>query len=819
MSKRKKRYKKKTHVVSGSREIKSFTIPIWEEHPDLTSLGIILLLLLIFFFPVIFSNKTLLPPDAIASRSFHSFVKDALSRGVYPLWNPYIFCGMPSLASLSTAPYTNILNQIIMKSIWVLSLGFIDPATNFLRIFVYYFLFGAFTYLLLRSKRLNPEVALFSAIGIVFMPQIVAYSAFGHNTKLCTAVFIPLIFLLVDRLLKKQNIFYFSLTSLVVGLQFLCAHIQICFYTQLMAGLYLIFWIVNTLRERKSAGKIVKGVCLYGGAVLIALLISSVLYFSVWEYSHYSIRGGGPTGGLEYGYATNWSFPPSEIATYFIPSFMGFGGDTYWGPMPFTDFPLYFGLIIFMLAGLALIINRNRTVWFFTILSVIVLFISFGKYLPVLYGPMFKFFPFFNKFRAPKMIQVLLQFSMVILAGYGLQGITQFHSEGDGKRIGSVKRYLMIFGGVVLIFFLILLFGRDFYMGWASKARGGRVAAAAAYDKAIVDGLKAIVFFIFSYAIVMRAMKKRISSKWVPFVLAGFVFIDFWIVDHRFVNLRPKREEKSYFQETSDVKFLKEKDGEFRIWPIEDRRMKNSRGPNWYMYHLIQSISGYQGARVRIFGELRDQFQPYLFSTKSPELRRRFLKLTNVRYVVSPFDLTRLDSTFKPVFFPLKKQDRAVYEFTDSLPRIFFPHRVIQVIGKDNILRYMMSSDFDPSDVAVIEKRAPLNISYSDSNRAKILKYDIDKIEIEGELFTNSLLVLSDVYYPAGWKAYVDGKETEIYKTNYAFRGIFMRPGRHKIEFVFRPRSFKIGLITSISAFSLVLLGLVVGIRLRKRKE
>lgn len=832
MAKRSKKKLKRKSPQEKKAAVKPVRISLWEKHPDWMAMSILVILLFIFFAPVMLSNKTLLPPDSIASKGFSNFIKDALARGIYPLWNPYIFCGMPSFASLSSAPYVDIFEDVILGVIWLIKR--IIPLPDFTRIFIYYFLFGGAVYLLLRSKKLVPGAALFSATAMVFMTQVVAYAAFGHITKLGTALFIPVIFLILERLLEKRNLLFFCLMGLAVGLQLLRKHVQICFYTQLIIGIYFIYWAVITLKEKRKIGSVIHGAGLLIGAVALGVLLSSVLNLSVREYAEYSIRGGGATGGLDYGYATNWSFPPSEILTFFIPSFMGFGGGTYWGPMPFTDFPLYFGIVVFLLAGFALLLNRNRTTWFFAILACIVLVISFGRHLPLLYGPMFKYLPFFSKFRAPKMIHIVFEFSAVVLAGFGLHGILDLNWPKDDV-VKKIRRYLLGFGGVVVLLLLILLVGKGAYLGWASGARAG---AEAAHNRAVVDGFKSLILYGIAAGTIYLTLRKKRQSKFLPFLLAGLVFIDFWVVNKNFIDPKPKAEENVYFSETEAVEYLKaraEKD-HFRILPVQD-----SRSPNWYMYHFIQCAWGYQGAKLKIFQDLADAFgipnPPNNFFTKylkveggryvlkqseeiSPreaQLHQTFLKLTNVRYILCPYNLP--DPTLRNVVAPENRGQPGLFEFTDFTPRVFFPREVRAVQGKEAILGFMTSGRFDPLNTAIIEERLPSGIIPSDSNRAEIVAYDLHRIEIEANVHTPSLMVLSEMYYPAGWKVFVDGQEDKIYKTDYALRSVLLQPGSHRVEFVFKPRMFTTGLYITIGTFVLLVAGVIVGLGIERKKQ
>ena len=806
--------------------------PIWERYPSLFAIGLILLLLLIFFRQVIFLNKTFLPPDAVTSQCFKTFIDDALNRGIYPLWNPYIFCGMPSFASLSSVPNSlqhGLIFNFISAILEIIKKGL--STEFFIRKLINYLLLGGFIFLYLRKKKLSISVCLYSSIAFVFIPQIIAYSVFGHTTKLETSVFIPILFLVIEKLLEKRNLLFFSLTGLCVGLQLLLAHIQIAFYTHLMIGIFLIYWLIQTYREEKNLKPILQGISLWAGAIVLGVLVSSVLNLSIWEYSHYSIRGGA-SSGLDYGYATNWSFPPSEITTFFIPSFMGFGGATYWGPMPFTDFPLYFGIVTFLLAGLAILLNRNRTTWFFIILAGVSLFMSFGKHFPILYGPMFKLLPFFSKFRVPNMVLILFNFAMVILAGFGLQMLLDF-KKLDADKLKLIRRYIFGFGAVSALLLFILLLGKGAYLNWAQKIGRNGLAA---YNKATGDGLRAMLFLFLSGGAILLTIHGNLKTKYLPLILGGLLIIDLWTVDNRFVDPRNKTDEKAYFTKTPEVRFLieklKEKGEPFRILPVGDQRTAN-----WYMYHDIQNVNGYHAAKIKIYQKLLERFdmpngffkkyikvvqgkyawkRPSEISERQMNIGQTFLKLTNVKYIVSPYILP--DTTLELVVPPSTRGANGILQYKQALPRIFFPQKNIQIEGEENILNYMTSGQFDPSITAILEEKPPFQIETSNESRATIKDYDLHDIKIEAEIKTPTQMVLSEIYYPAGWKAYVNGQETKIFKTDYVLRSIFLNPGTYIIEFKFNPKTFQTGRMIYWSSLFFLFAGIIAGALIERKK-
>jgi hypothetical protein len=794
-----------------------------DRHPDLLPLALLGLVLLVFFYPVLFGGRTFLAPDSLNPKSMQPFVRQAIDSGAYPLWNPYIFSGMPSFGSLMAAPYVDVLGDAILGIQWLLQR--VLPLSDFFRVYANYLLLGAFVYLLLRSLKVSPRPALFAGLALVLMPQVVAYSVFGHNTKLASAVLIPLIFLLAVRLLDRPDPKILGMLGLGFGLQLLRAHAQICFYTYLLVSAYFISWSDGILRAKEGWLKPLKGAGLLALALALGIALSAVLYLPVWEYSEYSIRGGGTSGGLDYGYATDWSFPPSEILTYLVPGFMGFGGQTYWGAKPFTDFPQYFSMVVLVLAGLGMILNKSRMSRFFAVLAGIALLLSFGKHFPVLHWPFFKLIPFFNKFRAPDMIQVLFEICMAVLAGFGLESLTGKAAHGE-KELKRVRQFLMILGGILIVLLIFLAAGKGTYLRWAVEAGQSRwgssagQAAQEAYRVAMSDAARAILLFAATAGAVLLSMMKKIGPVAAFIFLAGFLTVDLWTVDRRFMDTRPAEDAEDFFAQTPDVQFLKSQKDPFRILPAAEQRPAN-----WYAYHFIENADGYSAAKVRIYRDLLEAFnmprgfiQKYVNSQyrflKPEEVRpeaisadNNFLRLLNVRFILSPYPLP--DTSLNVVLSPRTRGGNFVFELKNPLGRVFFPREVRLAEGKDAILSFMKSPDFDPAVTAVLEKAPPFAVQPSDGNQASVVSHGIHHIEIAAQIQTPCLMTVSEIYYPAGWKATVDGKETEIFKTDYVLRSLFLEPGSHQIRFDFKPDSFKSGLAVSLASL-MVLAGFCV---------
>ncbi|MGB9578624.1 MAG: YfhO family protein, partial [Halothiobacillaceae bacterium] len=314
-------------------------------------------------------------------------------------------------------------------------------------------------------------------------------------------------------------------------------------------------------------------------------------------------------------------------------------------------------------------------------------------------------------------------------------------------------------------------------------------------------------------------LRRQVGGVLLATVVIVVALVDLYLVDERIIKPRPRDDQRAYFAKNEAVKFLQSDKELFRIYAAPDNRT-----PNWYMYHKIQSVFGYHAAKLRIYQEFieesgldqrtfpgipplfakywrlishqgRPMLQPVPPGTISPQriaTDRAFLDMLNVKYVVSYYDLR--DEQFRKVLDGMP----GVYLNTGAFPRAFFVDSVVVVSGRNRIFEFMKSGKFDPHRMAIVEEQPPFAIAPAAENRVQVSSYDLHDIHLEAEVASPTLLVVSEVFYPAGWKAYDNGRAVRIYKTNYILRGLFLQPGHHRIHFAFRPASFRIGLMVSI---------------------
>ena len=361
--------------------------------------------------------------------------------GEYPYWMPSIFGGMPTIHSLQ-----NISNYYMPN--FILNMLKIFSAPEIWTQLIHLIFAGLGVYVLLRFLKLDFMVAFFGSIMFLLTPYMNVCIVHGHGSQIMTAAYIPWICVGLLNLWNKQNLQNLALLSILIGFQLQRGHIQIAYYTWLMIAIFIIFKITTTKFSRDFYFYLI-------ASLVFGFLMSVSIIWPSYLYSEHSIRAVSDQGSA-FTYATNWSFSIKEMITFIIPSFYGFGGNTYWGTIEpaMTDFPNYLGLFTIIFAVYALK-KKNKDEFFnyFLMLSFLFLALSLGKNFS-LYEYLYRYMPFFNKFRVPMMALMIFQFSIIIVSCYGLQRL--FIELNENKK--SALKFLTIINLFLLILFFIIKF-------------------------------------------------------------------------------------------------------------------------------------------------------------------------------------------------------------------------------------------------------------------------------------------------------------------------------------------------------------------------
>ena len=385
--------------------------------------------IMLLFYPVIFYNNIFGSGDTLNPYSVNHILDIYKSKiGHWPLWQPWIFSGMPTMEAFT------YINELYFPTRLMIGVGISD-----LNIQLIHLIFsGIGMYLLLEQFKISRLISF--SIGLLWMlnPYLITMIVFGHGSQMMTAAYIPWILYAVNRLKDSISIESMAILALLIGFQLQRGHVQIAYYSCMLVGAYFLY---SLIRQKGNKNKYFLYFII---SCTIGFLLASHIYYPSLDYLGNSIRSGGDN---HYQYATNWSMHPKELLTYIIPYYYGFGGSSYSGYMPFTDYPNYVGFFVLFSALFSFIRINTQRIFFISILFLSV-FLSFGKYFNILYDFFYSFFPYFSNFRVPSMILIISNFTLYILAAFGLKDII--------SRIINIDRFKTLESKTIVFIFLIL---------------------------------------------------------------------------------------------------------------------------------------------------------------------------------------------------------------------------------------------------------------------------------------------------------------------------------------------------------------------------
>jgi hypothetical protein len=777
---------------------------------DLLCVGALYVIVLLVFNQIIFNNMIFSDSGdtAAAQAWFKAMEHIDKTEHVEPVWIPYIFSGMPIFGAFIFPREVNYIQQyVVLPVARILFLG-IDMYWMIMP----FLIIGVAMYFLARQLKFSPLPSMIAAITFMLNPYAVGLPETGHGSKLIVLSYIPLLFLLTHNLFQRRDLLSIGLLGAAVGTMLLCRHPQMAFYGLLVIGCYLLYEIVLDARQQPRAAAVKAGLFLL--ALGIGFALWGYQYLPAEEYGQYSIRGGGEIGvpgGLSYDYATNWSFHPFEMMNYLLPGFFGLP-DMYWGWMPFTNSILYIGFVPLFLGIIALIYRRNRMTWFLALITALFFLLSFGKHFGLLYDLMFSYFPSFNKFRTPVMILHLVPVTFGILAAYGFtvfSDMVQQSKEPELLRVRNRLRNMIVVIGALLVVGLILndsvysflssfMFQREGELGELKQRYGTQAQAAIAqfkrmrFDLLWKDYIKFAVIAGASLGLVIACLKRKIGTTTLGMGLIVILFIDLVILDVKYINPKPANAVAEYFgQDPAIQKLQAERDTSlFRVYPVGQLDQQD-RG-NIMMYFGIESVQGYSPAKLKIYQEMRDSCLD--------RGNRNVIDMLNVKYLIGMQQMQDGSATMVSQFNP------------GYLPRAWFVDSIVVSHSKGETFGILNSTGWNPGTTAILEKELPTKPSRAGSDAVAIPTSGSRQMVFRTTTAGSALLVISEIYYPAGWKAFVDATETEIYKTNYILRSVLVPPGTHTVEFRFDPPVYALGYTLTQGAWGLTALLILLGL-------
>lgn len=755
---------------------------------------------------VIFGGMALnVSPDRLASISLRRIMANSLSEGIFPFWNPFYYGGMAMFESFQSSwrlyPLSFLGEGLFADpanpgfyNVGIAWLLFFGSSVDFLLI---HYLIGAvgIAYLVRRFGG-NGWIQFIAGLLFLLSPQLVVLADVGHGSKLYAMCWIPWALLTYDWVAEKTTLVRLGWTGIVFSMLMFTQHIQVAYYGYMLVGLW---WLARFIVHLKAKETIrgLKELALFGYTVVAGIASTALIYFNTLTYSHDTIRG---QEGVGWDYATNWSYHPLESFSLFAPDFYGFGGQTYWGFLPFTDMPLYWGIPALVLSIVALAGVRNWKVYTLFAAGFLAWVTSFGRFLPVLYKPFYSVLPYFNKFRVPMMIHILVLISAVVLAGIGLQYLYTTRKSGKREQILAWRKRLMIvLIGSAALFLITLVLKPALTSSFADWIRVVKpqqsTHAMSLADQSVNSLLRSWGLMTITIGLLYALFKTRISSLFVSIGLILIVLIDLGTLAPRLMHPRSPSLINQYFQEDKLVEMVKNlPDG--RLLPVDNVRPMNS----WATFG-IQIPGGYTGSKPASYGYLQE---------KQAITHPNVLSVMNVRVIYS----TRPIQGFQQLY----SGDRGnLYAFPDGMQRGYLRTKWEVIEDQKETLDRLISKDFEPRKQLILNKE-PGTIKQDTASTkgfAKITEYHANSVNMEVQTSIPAVMVVSEAYASSGWTATVNGKPVEILKAYGLIRAVEVPKGKSEVVFTYKPKhwtmSLVISVLTWVSFLGLIVFGLFTG--------
>jgi len=787
----------------------------WDRLSETRQHAICILLLIVvsfgFFAPIHFSGKNLIAGDTVRWRSMaQAMISYTSETGEPALWSPNMFAGMPGFM----ISYGSQIVQIDAVTSWLRTL--IWPSSHMLLL-----LFGV--YLLVWMLARDKLASIFAALAFGLTTYIPILLATGHNSKFVSLAWAPWFFVAFAYVLSKPSLRAGLLFAAAAALNLRAGHVQITYYVVFIAG---IWWIGEGIRAHR-AGEIrgfLKSTAWLASGGALALLMVAQPYLAHAEYKRYTIRGaesGGVEGTLSWSYAMAWSQGVTELLTTIVADAFGGSGSLYWGPKPFTGGPHYFGSLTVVLAILAVVRRRDAVTWILATAGFLMLLFALGENFPLLNRPMFDYFPLFSSWRVPETWMSTVALVTAVLAGLGLADLMSRKSVEPGS--AEKRNTFAVFGaGIGLL--LVLLTMQDTLMDFERPAEEAQIfrqfqtqypdiAASDPRVQQVIsreigqrregrrslfqkDTRRSLLFLIAGFVVVVLVRRRRLPA-WLGGVgLILLITLDLGGVGRRFVNdgiLTRSTDAAAEVPEYAFDDFILDRvdeaggPGHFRVLSLEFCMDPSVNARPSFFY---ESLGGYHGAKLRVYQDFLEQI---LFDPSTNGLNPRAVDMMNTRYLVG----TRAPATYAMVFQD-DASGNAVFENPNVLPRAFFVGSAETLDSPSEVWNRLQSDTFDPAETVLLMSETGNEGAPLDSTsiaRAQLSVHTPREIAWEVETDADRWLVVSEVYYPAGWAATVDGEEVPIEQANYLLRAVFVRAGRHTLRMTFDPASHRIGVL------------------------
>ena len=783
--------------------------------PHLIAAGVLLAVSAVFFAPNFFGGKVLPQPDNDKARGMQAEIQDYIKKGEKaPLWTNSAFGGMPGYQIYS--PISGNLTKPLVKATF-----FWTDATG---VWAQVLAAMLFMYLLVVTLGADWRVALFGATAYGISTYNVDILEAGHSTKMAALAFAPGILAATIMLFKGRLLTGAGLLALLTAMQIYVNHVQITYYTLMIAGILVLAELVESARH-KALLNWGKQVVIMGLAVAIGFACNLSKLWPTYEYGQETIRGKSELkasadkgDGLSKDYLFGWSYGVCESMTLLVPHFAGGGagetfGDTkllkavsrqmppnttkaqmqsqiaalfYNGDQPFVGTAIYFGAIVCFLFFLGAYLVPGTTKWWLLLSGIFMVTLAWGKNF-FLNDILYDYLPMFNKFRAVSMALGPGHLCVAALAAMGVQKLADPDISIDKKKIA-----LWVGLGVTVVMCLIgMACASDTGPNDNALGENAQLLAALKEDRANLlrgDLIRSLAFVAAAAALIFLYLRGSMKSAMMVVLVAILSLADTWLVCLRSIPATKYATKKAATSppqpEAFDLQIKADKDPHYRVLDLSRGGITGNATTSYFH----KSLSGYHAAKLQRFQEVVDK---YLGKDLNRNLH--IVGMMNGKYLIGD-----------------KGQ---VFPNPDVCGNAWFVQNFQTVANGDDELNAL--GPLNPKDTAVVQESFAaslegLNLKRDSSDYIKLTSYHPDRMEYEYSAKTEQLAVFSEMWYPPakGWKCYLNGQPaSDFIKADYMLRAMRLPAGeKQKLEMRFEPRSFYLGEKVAYVASGLTLL-------------
>ena len=756
-------------------------------------------------------------------------------------WTDSMFGGMPTTA-ISTqngGDYT--------QSIYNLLLTGKRPAT-----YLFITLLGAF--LLMLALGISWPLAFGGAVAVAFCSYNFQIIQVGHNTKMQAIAFFPwvlaaLVYTYRSTKAKSRYLPKVLLGAVLFGLalsmQIKANHQQITYYLAILVLLYALVELIDVLTKSKDRiGRffIASALLLVVGGVGIATNVNKLLPLA--KYTPNTMRGGSELtqdgdvkgGGLDLDYATAWSYGWEELPNLMIPNFNGGASaqavdpaksetiqllrragqsntreiakalPMYWGPQPFTAGPMYMGAITVFLFILGLFCYKGKEKWWLVAGTVLAVLMAVGNHFMAFTKLCFNILPLYNKFRTVSMALVVLQVTLPMLGFLALDRIVKdgVNPKDFLKKSGIA---FALTGGLSLLFFLIPTLAGDFTS--ASDAGQQDVLVEAFQQDRIAllrqDALVSFLLIAVAWGLLLWAVLPKDAPRYRKLIagvaICALVAVNLFSTGKRYLNAdhftTPKDFNKPFAERPVDQMIKADPDPSYRVLDLSVN-VFNSSVPS---YHH-KSVGGYSPAKLQRYQDLIEHY----LTGEINAIYGSMQEAETIDDVEAGLPATPVLNALNTRYIVIGGDYAPAYN-AGALGNAWFVDEVVPAASPDEEIAFLGSVDLRHQ--AVIGRDMPaVKAAPADSTDSIVLtSYAPNELRYHYQAAGDRLAVFSEIYYPDGWKAQVDGAPAEVLRADWTLRAMALPAGGHDIVMRFEPDSYRIGAgISRASSITLILL-------------